>query len=199
MIYILYLKQSQFKVRSIQFSRFVSNRFPESLIPRLSNICPVLSFLREFRLCFIREIPLWGFLLLACCHFLALRSISLSFFCTTDLTFVCPRQLLYVHCYSQHKLKQESGSFKLWLTIAFSSKTLANLVSFFNFFCLWSLETVKTEVSIKIIYCRKLFKSFMCVLNLRLCSFHQVIWQSVDFCMYQIGIVSFLRNRGRGI
>ena len=37
----VWLNRSQFKVKSIQFS-------VTSLIPWLSNICPVLSFLREF-------------------------------------------------------------------------------------------------------------------------------------------------------
>ena len=131
---------------------------------------------------------------LACCHFLALWPLL---FCTTDLPLFALVNFHMFTVYSQHKLKQESKITQMEtilsnseLTISFSSKGLANFVSFFNFFCLWSLETLKTEVNIKIICCRKLFKSFMCVFeskavffsssNLIKCRFLYVLnWNSI--------------------
>ena len=82
--------------------------FLTSLVPRLSNICPVLSFFREFEnsdsaisakyCCKV----FFSWLVVTSQHY------GLSFFCMTDLPFVFPRQLPHVHCYSQQKLKQQS-------------------------------------------------------------------------------------------
>ena len=79
-----------------------------SLIPRLSNICPLLSFLREFEnsdsalSAKYRCEVFFSWLVVTSQHY------GLFFFCTTDLPFVRPRQLPHVHCYSQQKLKQQS-------------------------------------------------------------------------------------------
>ena len=80
-----------------------------SLIPRLSNICHVLSFLQEFEnsdsalSAKYRCEVFFSWLVVISQHY----GLSSSFW-MTDLPFVCPRQLLHVHCYSQQKLKQQS-------------------------------------------------------------------------------------------
>ena len=137
-----WLNRSQIKARSIQFSRFVTNRFPDKSHSTLSNNCPVLSFLWELEnsdsaLSAKYRCEVFFCWLVVTSHS---QHYGLSFFCMTDLPFVCPPQLPYVHCYSQHKLKLDSKITQETILSnsdnCFQFKKVANFVSFFNFLSL---------------------------------------------------------------